>query len=199
MPEAHWAFRCRDLDDLHSCVSTKRQAVRVHENPMYLGCHSGRRRGSLCGGLEPRLGKANLRTLTIIGSVGDVLRDLIELNRLRLLPVVHAGICTDKTDPPASSSHSPSLVCPNTKVDRSPLKEVMTNKSGALLDSDAQNKAIECRRHPKNSIWLVLAKPVTATVTVWMKTPRGRQKQRVVEKDLQGQEFTYIVEDGQRA
>jgi type IV secretory pathway VirB4 component len=65
MPEAEWLDDGETLTYLHSCVSTRRQRVRVPEMPMYLDAVLVDE--DLTGGLEPRLGRAHLRTLTIMG------------------------------------------------------------------------------------------------------------------------------------
>ncbi len=63
-PEAAWLSDCETLTYLHSCISTRRQRVRVPEAPMYLDAWStsrwsqGSRRGS------PR---AHLLTLIVMG------------------------------------------------------------------------------------------------------------------------------------
>lgn len=65
MPEADWLDNCETLTYLHSCISTRRQRVRMPETPMYLDAILVDE--DLTGGLEPRLGRAHLRTLTIMG------------------------------------------------------------------------------------------------------------------------------------
>ena len=65
MPEAAWLDDAETLTYLHSCISTRRQRVRVPETPMHLDALLADQ--PLAGGLEPRLGDAHLRTLTVIG------------------------------------------------------------------------------------------------------------------------------------
>ena len=65
MPEAEWLDDGEALTYLHSCVSTRRQRVRVPETPMYLDAILVDE--DLTAGLEPRLGRAHLRTLTVMG------------------------------------------------------------------------------------------------------------------------------------
>jgi type IV secretion system protein VirB4 len=65
MPECEWLDDAGTLTHLHACVSTKRHRVRVPEMPMYLdGLLADQ---PLTGGLEPMLGAAHLRVLTIVG------------------------------------------------------------------------------------------------------------------------------------
>jgi len=65
VPEAAWLSDGGTLTYLHSCISTRRQRVRVPEVPMYLDSILVDER--LVGGLAPRLGSAHLRTLTVMG------------------------------------------------------------------------------------------------------------------------------------
>ena len=65
VPEVDWLDDAETLTYLHSTVSTKRQRVRVPETPMHLDALLADQ--PLVGGLEPRLGNAHLRTLTVIG------------------------------------------------------------------------------------------------------------------------------------
>jgi type IV secretory pathway VirB4 component len=73
MPECHWLDDAETLTYLHSCISTRRQRVRVPEVPMYLdGLLADQ---PLIGGLEPKLGDCHLRVLTIVGFPATTTRD----------------------------------------------------------------------------------------------------------------------------
>ena len=81
MPEAEWLDDGETLTYLHSCVSTRRQRVRLPETPIYLDAILVDE--DLTGGLEPRLGRAHLRTLTIMGFPSQTWPGLLDdLNRL---------------------------------------------------------------------------------------------------------------------
>jgi type IV secretion system protein TrbE len=81
MPEAEWLDDGETLTYLHACISTSRQRVRVPETPMYLDAILADE--DLTGGLEPRLGNAHLRTLTIMGFPSRTWPGLLDdLNRL---------------------------------------------------------------------------------------------------------------------
>ena len=98
MPEAEWLDDGETLTYLHSCISTRRQRVRVPETPMYLDAILVDE--DLTGGLEPRLGRAHLRTLTIMGFPSQTWPGLLDdLNRLAF-PYRWStrAICLDKTD-----------------------------------------------------------------------------------------------------
>lgn len=80
-PEAAWLDDKETLSYLHSCISTRRQSVAVPEIPMHLdGLLADM---PLSGGLEPRLGKAYLRTATINGFPSATFPGMLEeLNTL---------------------------------------------------------------------------------------------------------------------
>jgi type IV secretion system protein VirB4 len=76
------------------------------------------------------------------------------------------------------------------------LKEVMTNESSALLDTDAHNKALDADAALQElGSDLIGEAYVTATVTVWDDDARvADEKLRLVEKVIQGRDFTCIAE-----
>src|SRR5499427_7961674 len=76
------------------------------------------------------------------------------------------------------------------------LKEVMTNESSALLDSDAHNKALDADAALQElGSDAVSSAYVTATVTVWDdEAPTADEKLRLVEKVIHGRDFTCIPE-----
>ena len=111
MPEAEWLDDPETLTYLHSCVSTRRQRVRVPETPMHLDAILVDE--DLTGGLEPRLGRAHLRTLTIMGFPSQTWPGLLDdLNRLAF-PYRWStrAICLDKTDATkVLGQHPPAMV-----------------------------------------------------------------------------------------
>ncbi len=80
------------------------------------------------------------------------------------------------------------------------LKEVMTNEASALLDTDAANKALDADAALQElGSDLVGEAYVTATVTVWDEDSRvADEKLRLVEKTIQGRDFTCMRETRQR-
>ena len=76
------------------------------------------------------------------------------------------------------------------------LKEVMTNEASTLLDNDASNKAEDADMALQELGSDMLGQCyVTATVTVWdVDLAIAAEKLRLVEKIIQGRDFTVIAE-----
>ena len=72
----------------------------------------------------------------------------------------------------------------------------MTNEASTLLDTDAANKALDADAALQELGSDMIGQAyVTATVTVWDADPRtADEKLRLVEKVIQGRDFTCIVE-----
>ena len=81
MPDCTWLDDAETLTYLHATVSTNRHRVRVPETPIYLDALLSDQ--PLTGGLEPMLGNAHLRVLTIVGFPSATTPGILdELNRL---------------------------------------------------------------------------------------------------------------------
>ena len=196
MPEAAWLDDAETLTYLHSTVSTRRHGVRVPETPMHLDAILADE--PLTGGLEPRLGSAHLRTLTVMGFPSQTWPGLLDdLNRLAF-PYRWAtrAICLDKTDATKVLGRIRRQWFSKRKSIAAILKEVMTNEASALMDSDAANKALDADLALQElGSDLVGAAYVTATVTVWDDDPRiADERLRQVEKTVQGRDFTVMRE-----
>src|SRR5450631_940650 len=196
VPEAEWLSDTETLTYLHSCVSTRRHRVRVPEVPMYLDAILVDE--PLIGGLEPRLGKSHLRTLTVMGFPSATHPGILdELNRLAF-PYRWStrAIALDKTDATKILTRIRRQWFAKRKSIVAILKEVMTNESSALLDTDAHNKAMDADAALQElGSDLIGEAYVTATVTVWDEDARvADDKLRFVEKVIQGRDFTCIAE-----
>src|SRR5260221_34818 len=196
MPEAAWLDDSETLTYLHSCVSTRRQRVRVPETPMHLDAILVDE--DLTGGLEPRLGRAYLRTLTIMGFPSQPWPGLLDdLNRLAF-PYRWStrAICLDKTDASRVLGRIRRQWFAKRKSIMAILKEVMTNEASVLMDSDAANKAHDADLALQElGSDLVGRADVTAVVTVWDEDPRvADERLRLVEKTIQGRDFTCMRE-----
>jgi len=196
MPECGWLDDGETLTYLHSTVSTKRHRVRVPETPMYLDALLADQ--ALTGGLEPRLGDAHLRILTIVGFPTATTPGLLDdLNRLAF-PYRWStrAVLLDKTDATKLLTKIRRQWFSKRKSIAAILKEVMTNEASALVDTDAANKAADAdlALQELGADYAGQAY-VTATVTVWDADPRvAAEKLRLVEKVVQGRDFTAMPE-----
>jgi len=196
VPEAVWLSDEETLTYLHSCISTRRHRARVPEVPMYLDAILVDE--ALAGGLEPRLGKAHLRTLTVLGFPSATYPGILdELNRLAF-PYRWStrAIALDKTDATKILTRIRRQWFAKRKSVMAILKEVMTNEASALLDTDAHNKALDADAALQElGSDLIGQAYVTTTVTVWDDDVRAAdEKLRLVEKVIQGRDFTCIAE-----
>jgi type IV secretion system protein TrbE len=196
MPECRWLDDAETLTYLHSTISTNRHRVRVPEVPMHLDALLADQ--PLTGGLEPRLGDAHLRVLTIVGFPTATTPGLLdEMNRL---PFPYRwstrAILIDKTDATRLLTRIRRQWFAKRKSIAAILKEVMTNEQSALVDTDAANKAADADMALQELGADVAGMAyVTATVTVWDADPRiADEKLRLVEKVIQGRDFTAMAE-----
>ena len=143
MPEIAWLDDEGTLTYLHSTVSTRRQRVRVPEIPMYLDAVLADQ--PLIGGLEPMLGNAHLRVLTLVGFPTVTTPGILdELNRLAFAYRWSTrAIMLDKTDATRLLTKIRRQWFAKRKSIAAILKEVMTNEASSLLDTDAHNKAMD--------------------------------------------------------
>ena len=196
MPESQWLDDREALTYLHSTVSTKRQRVRVPEIPMYLDAVLADQ--PLIGGLEPMLGESHIRVLTIVGFPTATTPGILdELNRLAFAYRWSTrAIMLDKTDATRLLTKIRRQWFAKRKSIAAILKEVMTNEASTLLDTDAHNKAMDADAALQElGSDLIGQAYVTATVTVWDDDPRvADEKLRLVEKIIQGRDFTCMVE-----
>ncbi|WP_416799296.1 conjugal transfer protein TrbE [Ciceribacter azotifigens] len=196
MPECAWLDDAETLTYLHSTVSCRRHRVRVPEIPMYLDALLADQ--PLTGGLEPRLGNAHLRVLTIVGFPTATTPGILdELNRLAFsYRWSTRAVLLDKTDATRLLTRIRRQWFAKRKSIAAILKEVMTNEASALVDTDAANKAADADLALQELGQDFAGQAyVTATVTVWDDDPRiAAEKLRLVEKVIQGRDFTAMPE-----
>ena len=196
MPEITWLDDEGTLTYLHSTVSTKRQRVRVPEIPMYLDTVLADE--PLIGGLEPMLGQSHLRVLTLVGFPTVTTPGILdELNRLAFAYRWSTrAIMLDKTDATKLLIKIRRQWFAKRKSIAAILKEVMTNEATSLLDTDANNKALDADAALQELGSDAIGQAFfTATLTVWDDDPRtADDKLRMVEKVIQGRDFTCMAE-----
>lgn len=196
MPEAAWLADEETLTYLHSCVSTRRQRVRVPETPMHLDALLAD--SALVGGLAPRLGGEHLRSLSVIGFPTATWPGLLdELNSQSFeYRWVTRAICLDKTDATKLLTRIRRQWFAKRKSVAAILKEVMTNEASTLLDSDAANKAADADEALQElGADMAGAAYITATLTVWDTDQAvADAKLKAAEKVIQGRDFTCVPE-----
>ncbi len=196
MPEVAWLDDAETLTTLHSTISTRRQNVRVPEIPMCLDVLLADQ--PLSGGLEPRLGSHHLRTLTVTGFPTATHPGILdELNRLAF-PYRWStrAILLDKTEAVKLLTRIRRQWFAKRKSIAAIVKEVMTNEASTLVDSDAANKAVDAdmalQELGSDDVGQAY---VTATITVWDgDAGLAAEKLRLVEKVIQGRDFTCMSE-----
>ncbi len=196
MPEAAWLSDEDTLTYLHSTISTRRQTVRVPETPMHLDAYLADQ--PLIGGLAPRLGDAHLRTLSITGFPTSTWPGLLDELNAQAFEYRWAtrAICLDKADATKLLTRIRRQWFAKRKSVAAILKEVMTNEASALMDSDAENKALDADDALQElGSDIVGAAYVTATITVWDEDERvADAKMKLAEKVIQGRDFNCIPE-----
>ena len=148
--------------------------------------------------MEPRLGDKHLRILTIVGFPTATTPGLLDdLNRLAF-PYRWStrAVLLDKTDATKLLTKIRRQWFAKRKSIMAILKEVMTNEASVLVDTDAANKAADAdlALQELGADYAGQAY-VTATVAVWDADPRiAAEKLRLVEKIVQGRDFTAMAE-----
>ena len=184
------------LTYLHACVSTKRHPVGVPDIPAYLDAFLSDE--PLTGGLSPAIGRSHLRTVTILGFPAVTFPGVLDdLNRLgvayrwntRFLPLdrmqAHTALARYRRQWFAKRKSLGAI-----------LKEVMFNEQAALLDTDADNKAVDADAALQElGDDQVAFGYITTTVTVHDEDSHAAdEKIRTIERAINSRGFTTIRE-----
>ncbi|MBD1549500.1 conjugal transfer protein TrbE [Roseibium aggregatum] len=197
LPEIRALDDAETLTFLHGTISTKRHPVAVPGTPIYLdGLLVDM---PLTGGLEPMLGEQHMRTLTILGFPNATRPGLLDaLNHqdfayrwvTRFIPL-------DKTAATKVLTRLRRQWFAKRKSMTAILREVLTNEATPLVDSDADNKALDA-----DAALQALGGDhvgfgyLTTTVTVFDVEPQvAEDKARAVERIINGLGFTCICEN----
>lgn len=196
MPEIAALDDAETLTYLHGTISARQHLVAVPEVPIYLdGLLADT---PLTGGLEPMLGEAHLRTVTILGFPGSSQPGMLDaLNHQDFAyRWVTRFIALDKTEATKALTKLRRQWFNKRKSVTAMLREVMYNQPAQLMDSDADNKMVDA------DLALqalggdhVAFGYLTTTITV-MDSDRKRveDKLRTVERIVNGLGFTCIRE-----
>jgi type IV secretion/conjugal transfer VirB4 family ATPase len=196
VPEVRALTSAETLAYLHDCISERHHPVAVPETPMYLdGLLADT---PLVGGLEPRLGRRHLRTLTVSGFPG--------MSRPGILDAFNASdfayrwvtrfIALDKQEATKALTRIRRQWFNKRKSITALLREVLYNQPVQLLDTDADNKVVDADL----ALQALGADHVafgylTTTITV-ADEDRGRAEDKVrqVERIVNGLGFTTMRE-----
>lgn len=184
------------LTYLHACISTKRHAVSAPELPVFLDAILADE--PFAGGLEPMIGEAHLRTLTILGFPASTLPGILdELNRQSFsYRWATRFIALDKADAEKVLSRKRRHWFAKRKSIGAVLRETMFNEQAALLDTDADNKAADADTALQElGADLVSYGYVTTTITIADEDRRTVDERiRIAERIVNGRGFTAIRE-----
>ena len=143
MPEVRALDDGETLTYLHSCVSDRAGRVAAPETPIYLDAILADT--PFTGGLEPRLGDAHLRTISVLG--------FPHASRPALLDALNSAdfgyrwstrfITLDKADATRTLTRLRRQWFNKRKSVAALLREVLYNQPAQLLDSDADNKVLD--------------------------------------------------------
>ena len=197
MPSLAWLDDAATLSFLHGAVSTVRQGVAVPETAIYLDSLLATE--PLTAGLEPRLGRAHLRVLTLVGFPPATTPGLLDdLNRLAFAYRWSTrALCLDKTLAVSLLTKIRRQWFAKRKSVLVLLREALTQEPSALVDNDAANKAGEADLALQDLGGDAVAYAyVTASLVVWDEDPaRADAKLALAEKVIQGRDLTVIRED----
>ena len=196
MPQVGWLDDGATLSFLHGAIATDRQRVAVPLTPMHLDALLATQ--PLTGGLEPRLGRAHLRVLTLVGFPAVTVPGLLdELNRLGFAyRWTTRAICLDKTDAAGLLGKIRRQWFAKRKSVLVLLREALTQEPSPLVDNDAANKAADADLALQDLGGDAVAYAyVTASLVVWDDDPAlAATKLAQAEKVIQGRDFTVIRE-----
>ncbi len=168
MPEIAWLDDCGTLAYLHTCVSTECQPIEVPPVPFYIdGLVTDM---PLVPGVEPMLGHSHLRTLTLRGFPDQTWPGLLdEMNRLPLAyRWVARWLPLDKPAALKEIERKRRHWYAKRKGIAALLRETLWGKESPLVDSDAENQAMDADMALQElGADYVAYGLFTATVTVW--------------------------------
>ncbi len=143
LPEAEALDDAATLTYLHGTISDKRHPVAMPAIPAHIDAILCDR--PLLGGLEPKLGDQHLRVLTVLGFPNATVPGLLDaLNDLGFAYRWTARwIALDKTEATRHLTRLRRQWFAKRKSVGAVLREVMFNRETALVDPDADNKAID--------------------------------------------------------
>jgi type IV secretion system protein TrbE len=196
LPEAEALDDSETLTYLHGTISDKRLTVGVPDIPSHLDailCDA-----PLLGGVAPKLGDHHLRVLTVLGfpnattpGILDALNDLGFAYRWTT-----RWIALDKTDANKQLTRLRRQWFAKRKSMGAILREVMFNRETALVDPDADNKALDADEalQELGSDDVAFGHVTTAIVVCDANKKQANEKLLAVERIINGRGFVTIRE-----
>ncbi|TNF69491.1 MAG: conjugal transfer protein TrbE [Gammaproteobacteria bacterium] len=184
------------LSYLHNCISDKEQKVNVPDTPMYLdGVLADT---PLVAGLEPKLGKYHIRTVSVLGFPTTSVPAM--LDALNYLPMSYRWVTRflplDKVDAEKILTKYRRQWFAKRKGVLTLLKETLSKSESAMVDSAAMQKSIDADEAAQElADDFVSFGYYTATVTVWDEDKDSvYEKQREIERVINGLGFVTVSE-----
>jgi len=194
--EIGWLDDPQTLSYLHATVSTRPHAVGVPETPFHLDALLADE--ALSGGLKPVLGEEHLRVISVRGFPTSTWPGLLDdLNRLGFAyRWMTRFLFLSKSDATGELTRLRRQWFAKRKGVVALLRETIFQQEIPLVDSDAANKSADADAALQElGSDEVAFGYVTATVTVMDPDPTAaEQKQRAVERAIQGRGFVTIAE-----
>lgn len=196
LPELAWTDDEATLTYLHGTISTRRHAVAAPEVPAYLDALLADE--PLTGGLEPMLGTAHVRVLTVRGFPASTWPGLLDdLNRLGFpYRWTTRFLFLDKADGEKELTRLRRQWFAKRKGIVTLIRESVFQQESPLVDSDAANKAVDADEalQALGSDQVAFGY-VTATVVVWDENPRvAAERLKAAERVIQGRGFVTAPE-----
>jgi type IV secretion/conjugal transfer VirB4 family ATPase len=196
LPEAEALSDTETLTYLHGTISTRRHPVVVPAIPTHLDailCDT-----PLLGGVEPMLGSAHLRVVTVLGFPNATTPGLLDaLNDLGFAyRWVTRWIALDKTRATKHLTRLRRQWFAKRKSVAAILREVMFNRETVLVDPDAENKALDADEALQElGSDDVAFGYVTTAIVVWdASAAQANEKLLAVERIINGRGFVTIRE-----
>jgi len=184
------------LTYLHGTISTKRHNVLPPDEPMYLDAILADT--PLQGGLDPMLGAAHLRAVTVLGFPNTTRPGLLDaLNHLEFpYRWTTRFIALDKTKATKALTSVRRQWFNKRKSIGQLVREVMHNEPAQLLDSDADNKVVDADAalQALGGDHVTFGYLTTTVCVLDEDRARVEEKVRAIERAINGLGFTCIRE-----
>lgn len=195
-PLARWLDDDATLTYLHSTVSPKRHLIKTPDTPAYLDAVIGG--ADLVGGLVPRLDEHSIHTVTVLGFPSETAPGILdELNKLgfsyrwmtRFLPL-------SKSEATKVITKTRRQWFAKRKSVVALLKEALMNEQSVLVDSDADNKAIDADAALQDlgGDYVAYGYMTTAICVMHKDAAIAEARTRAVERVINGRGFVSIHE-----